>query len=198
MYISEVMEFARRLADRMKSELPDDHVGCKDFQTYEILAKMVYECGAGDYLEIGTWRGASAIIAARVKQEYGLAGKVYCIDHFKGYERNGSPNIGEADAVANFKRYGVTRRIEIVNSPSRPFPLPDRQFECAFIDGDHWGENPYLDFVEIKDRVKRFILMDDHDNEHEDVMKTVVRILQTYPEWKVKEIGNKCLLLGKN
>jgi predicted O-methyltransferase YrrM len=191
----DVRKFGLELATRMKEELPKDTVVCRPIETYGMLAEMVHLSGDGNYVEIGTWRGTSAIIAAKTKQEYGLGGGIFCVDHFRGYT---GTFIGTDDALANFKRYGVDHMISIKIAESRPFPL-NGKFECAFIDGDHWDLSAYLDFTAIEKQVNRFVLFDDwNDLEGHTVPECVSRVLNDYKNWKVRDqINGACIMLER-
>ena len=188
-------EFGIELATHMDKNNPNDFVVCKSVKTYGSLAEMVFRAGDGDYLEIGTWKGASAIIAASTKIEYRLSGMIYCVDHFCGYHNE---YIGTQEAMDNFKKYNVLDRINIIVAPARPLPFMKQiRFESAFIDGDHWEDNPYLDFKEIEGQVNKYILIDDynHDARH-TVMENVDRILKDFPIWGISDVmeGHHILL----
>ena len=176
-------ETGKCLAEKIKGENPYDFVGSKDMNLYGDLAEMVSLSGDGDYLELGTWRGASATIAATIKQNLNHSSQVFCVDHFKGY--NGE-YIGPDAAWNMFERYGVLNYVSMFKSPSRPFPYAAvRTYACAFIDADHWGDAPYLDFKAIESMVHRFILMDDYDKTHADLMLCVQRIEEEFSTtWK--------------
>jgi predicted O-methyltransferase YrrM len=158
---------------------------------------MVSKCGDGNYLELGTWRGASATVAAMTKKLFGRGGRVVCVDHFCGYNHE---YIGPDAALNMFAKYGVMDMVNVVISASRPFPktAAGDTFECAFIDADHWGENPYLDFVEVEPMVSRFILMDDCDPQHEDVQEAVKRISFEFDKtWKRVYARANCALFER-
>ena len=170
-------DFGVALARQMKSELPNDYVACYTLEAYGVLADMVYNAGDSDYLEIGTWRGTSAIIAVKVKQEYGKGGGVYCVDDFGGYDksRKGTGEIVKPQAIANMQAYGTDHRIHIIEQLSRPFPaeLEGKRFGCLFIDGDHWNDAPALDFEAYQHCIDEFIMFDDDDDKHPAVQSTV-------------------------
>lgn len=190
-----VFDFGKTLASEMKASLPGDYVGCKNLGTYGVLAKMVKRAGKGDYLEIGTWRGASAVVAAKVKEEYGIGGRIVCIDHFRGYKN--LPSV-KHEAESTMKKYEVDDMIDIYERASRPLPaeLKERRFRCAFIDGDHWGDNPYLDFLEIKDLVTDYIMFDDWDEAHPSVMVAVEKAGNT-PGWHICHSGENCAIVER-
>jgi hypothetical protein len=194
--VNEAFVFGRSLAARMQSELPEDYVGSKNLDAYGVLAEYVFLAGHGDYLEIGTWRGASAIVAALTKERFGLGGSVVCVDHFCGYSGQAeNSDVIRGQAETTMRDYGACG-IEIVQAPSRPFPesLGGRLFSFALIDGDHWGGNPRLDFLEIQGRVQKFIMFDDCDSLHADVISAVIR--SAAPPWWAS-FGAACAILEK-
>ena len=190
--------FGEKLAYELKEAYGDHKFLASDPETYGILADMVIQSGDGDYVEIGTWQGASAIVAALTKKRRNLGGRVYCVDHFKGFngEFHQPGYVTKEDAEKNIVRFGVMDMVEIHEAGSIPFPI-DRQFSCAFIDGDHWGDAPYKDFLEIKGRVDKFILMDDYDSDHEDVQNAVQKIIDNHDDWKVNVVGDSCILFER-
>lgn len=122
----------------------------------------------GDHLEIGTLHGGSAIVVALLKKAYGFTGRVVCIDPLDGYY-NGTRHAKEVDPVTgvpvsidtlteNMRRFDV--ELEIIQAESIPFPLHDREFATAYIDGAHWGDIPTMDFVNAAMVTKHFITFD--------------------------------------
>jgi len=94
-----------------------------------LWAWCVYQVGNKDVLDIGTAFGASAILAARVKQQYGLKGTVYTLDPFTAEgEWQSSPDI----AAENFQKCGVQ-----VTLNHLPTAYEARPWGAVLIDGDH-------------------------------------------------------------
>jgi len=137
--------------------------------------------GHGDHLEIGTLFGGSAIAAVLMKKMMELSGNVICLDPLDGYYRNSSIEadvdpitklpVNLETVLENARRFSVSDRLEIITQRSYPWPveLEKRSFASAYIDGDHWNF-PWLDWLNVKDRVSRFIIFDNCDLEHPDVM----------------------------
>jgi predicted O-methyltransferase YrrM len=153
------------------------------------LGSMVATAGPGDHLDIGSLFGASAIVAALTKKELGHEGKVICLDPYEPRDEhiggnmppeklNGSPE----ELMANAEAFDV--EIELVQAKSQPWPeeLEDATFSSAFIDGDHMGETPYLDFMECAKRTSGFIGIDNFEEEYDDVAKAVYKVMQER-EW---------------
>lgn len=169
-----------------------------------ILAWAVSRAGDGDHLEIGTLFGGSAIVAALVKKEQGFSGKVVCLDPLDGYYLDtifakrtdpvcGLP-ISRKQVEQNAKTFGV--ELEIIAKRSQPWPheLRDRKFASAYIDGDHWGDGPLLDWLNVKEQVEKIVVFDNFDDQHPDVQRAV-RLAQADPEWKtIFQGGISCVM----
>ena len=140
----------------------------------------------GDHLEIGSLHGGSAIVVALLKKQHGYKGKVVCIDPLDGYyigsncpkkwQKNVDPltdvPVSLETIKENMKRFDV--ELEIIQAPSIPFPheqLEGRKFATAYIDGDHWGDAPVLDFFNVYKRVTDYITFDNCDGKHPDVLR---------------------------
>jgi hypothetical protein len=160
---------------------------CGDAHKAGILAQVVANSGDGDHLEIGTLFGASAILAAVVKEKYNIGGRIVCIDPLTGYY--GLPKDPESQTapsaklvMSNADIFGVRDRIELITEPSEPWPLPSCLFISAYIDGDHENGQPWRDFLVIQGMVDRYIVFDDLDAY--DVALAVVRA-KTNEQWIV-------------
>ncbi len=137
----------------------------------------------GNHLEIGSLHGGSAIVVALVKKEFGFSGDVYCIDPLNGYYLNSNcPKKWQSqiDPVSkipisietiqeNMRRFDIN--LNIIQFQSNPYPLNGEKFATAYIDGDHWGDMPFIDFMNIHPNVSEFITFDNCDDKHPDVIK---------------------------
>jgi len=153
------------------------------------LGKMVSLAGPGDHIEIGTLFGASAIVAALVKQEMGVTGNIYCVDPFMpreniNYNEDDPKVVGNREAnldlvLANFDKFKVSDRMVVVPQPSQPWPvdLETHEFVSAYIDGNHQAGMPWLDFLSLRDRVRNFIAFDNFEEAYPDVVTAGVRAL---------------------
>lgn len=164
---------------------------------YGLLAQMVHNAGDGDHVEIGTYYGASAILAAQTKLKYRLGGRVVCIDPLDGYYGNAAEEITPGVLRANAQACGVSLRI--VRGVSTPWPaeLENNRFVSAFIDGWHWGDVPLEDFRNLSKRVARFILFDNYDERHPDVVRSCL-IAAEYPEWIPVHVSGISFLLERS
>ena len=119
------------------------------------FSDYVARAGPGDYVEIGTAFGASAILAALTKRVFQIPGEIYCIDNFA--KEKLSPEI----VVRNARHFGVDNMIHICVANSHPWPLGDKKFVFGLIDGDHAGSMPARDFINMNKRVTNYIMFDD-------------------------------------
>lgn len=152
--------------------------------------------GPGDHCEIGTLFGASALSVALAKKEWGFPGKVYCIDPLIPRENvsvNPAADIapgmlaGTPEALANNAvKFGVEDRIVLMQSKSQPFPPPlmNNRFVSAYIDGDHLGQMPWWDFLELSRRTDHYIAFDNFEESYPAVQAAVLRAINT-GDWQL-------------
>ncbi|MDH5507632.1 MAG: class I SAM-dependent methyltransferase [Anaerolineae bacterium] len=165
-------ELAQEIGEHMVGRIagyPQDHGA---------LAQAVYLAGHGDHLEIGTLFGGSAILAARIKQDYNLAGKVVCVDPMQGYYGKPDPFTGllpsEELFWENAGKFGVTERMELVVARSKPWPLAaERRFASALIDGDHSPDGVRHDWQRANAQTSRYVVFDNYDKSFPGVRRTV-------------------------
>ena len=172
---------------------------------YGLLSQAVVNAGDGDYVEIGTLFGASAIVVALAKKMFSLSGDVYCIDPLHGYYRKGEAVDGvlpSVDLLMNHAtQYGVADLIKPVVTKSFPFPqeLEDSQFVCGFIDGDHWGKAPLEDWLNLRNRVSRYIVFDNYDTTSDHVaVLDAGKIAAADEHWSVVHMSSISLILEKH
>jgi len=139
-----------------------------------VLSEAVFRAGDGDHVEIGTLYGASAIQVALVKKHFNLGGDVYCIDPFDGYygpgrmDGSGVPVVAET-FLKNCTTFGVLDRVVPVAKKSIPWPLGDKKFVSAYVDGDHDGKAPWKDIEICRYAGARYIVVDNYDTLHSAV-----------------------------
>jgi hypothetical protein len=67
--------------------------------THPLFAELIHQARPTRIIEVGTWKGASAIHMARLVQDTSIAGEVICVDTFLGWPgapvvtRNGYPQL---------------------------------------------------------------------------------------------------------
>lgn len=186
------------------------------------MAELVLEAGDGDHLEIGVLHGGTLIMAALVKREYGLQGKVVGLDPLDGFYPAGPMNpdgvyndkgtqlitrpddkgvpVSLENLMDNVRHFGIADRIEIIQKFSYPFPeeIAGRFFASCYIDGDHYRDGPLHDWELAWPRVKRLIWFDDC-NENCPAVKRVRPIARKTSGWHEKELfGNQILVMERN
>ena len=170
---------------------------------YGLVAQALVNSG-GNYLEIGTLFGGGLIIMAKVMEKFGIDGKCVAIDPLDGYYGKGNVDpvkkiVPTKDIVLeNAKRFGVLDRIEIIQKPSYPFPEEAKKlrYGVAFIDGDHWGDMPWKDFLSVEKITDKYIIFDNYDKSHPAVVEAVIRA--TGRGWLPVHISSITVILEKN
>jgi hypothetical protein len=154
------------------------------------LGKVVSLAGPGDHIEIGTLFGASAIMAALVKQEMGHTGQIFCVDPFLPrdvkYDKNDPKVLANKEAtlddvLENFEKFKVSDRMVVVPQTSQPWPvdLENHEFVSGYIDGNHQAGMPWLDFLSLRDRVRAFIAFDNFEEAYPDIVVAGLRALSS-------------------
>lgn len=181
---------------------------CDEQSNCLYLASTVQEAGGGNYVEIGSLFGGTAIMASLVMKDLGLTGKVYAIDPFDGYY-TGTKNeknrlVGaEVDplthktitierAQRNAKNLGAD--VEFIKAKSNPWPIADEvNFAVAYIDGDHWNNGPWQDWLNLKDKVDKFIVFDNCDKKHPAIQEACAKAWLD-PDWALTfRLGMTCI-----
>jgi hypothetical protein len=139
-----------------------------------IFAQAIKNAGDGDYLELGTLFGGSAILAAMTKKKYGIKGSVTAIDDLMMLqdERN------EDTIHRNAKLMGVKINLKIAKTV--PFPFPDRKFNCVLIDAAHDFCSCMTDWVSVKSVATKYVMFHDYIPSYPGVM-SVVKMANFYP-----------------
>ena len=159
---------------------------CDEQSNVRYLLEVVREAGDGNYLEIGTLHGGTLCAVALYKKELGHKGKCYSIDPLNGYymdyldvRKRGCEvdpitrlPVSMDTLMENVRKFDIEKQVKIHQSKSDPYPVDKRvKFSVAYIDGDHWGDAPTIDWRNIKDRVTHFVVFDNYDALHPDVMR---------------------------
>jgi len=136
-------------------------------EKHGLLAQCVFEAGHGDHLEVGTLYGASAILAALTKKEFGLSGDVYCVDPFVDEDIDPSIKaltdyrVSIERVLGNAKKMGVDLRVS--KMPFAEYEIKNR-FASAYIDGDHTYEGVKLDWDKASPHVDKLVFFDDYND----------------------------------
>ena len=158
---------------------------CDEQNNINYLLNIVRIAGNGNYLEIGTLHGGSLCAVALWKKEHKQSGICYAIDPLDGYymdyidHRKRGLNVDpltklpvSIDIVKeNLKKFGLTRAAKIIQAKSEPFPIDGVKFAVTYIDGDHWSGAPLRDWDNVKDITSGFVVFDNYDEDHPDVME---------------------------
>jgi cephalosporin hydroxylase len=170
-----------------------------------LLYEAIVAAGPGDYLEIGTLWGGTAVFAALVKQERGIAGRVFTIDTMTGapwwtvgdkaYHRE----VTTVDAVReNMVRFGVEGTVVPVRADSRTVPLPTIRPVVALVDGDHAFDGAVADLLYATSVCQRYILVHDYETQQwPGVALAVKDVLGKGVAWQEVNRAGCMLLLGR-
>ncbi len=105
------------------------------------MAAMTLPVGT-EWLEIGTWKGDSAIALGHLLKPFG--GKIYCVDHWMGSP--GTDLEAEASGTDVFAQFMASVRASDLEDVCIPIKMDSRdllkhfaarQFTFVWIDGDH-------------------------------------------------------------
>lgn len=168
------MGIARRIADKLpvgRTIIGNEDAG--------VLSQMIINAKHSDHIEIGTFFGGTAILAALIKKEFGMQGLIHCVDPL-----DARPDVKPDQAVdvvasketlfKNAEYFDVADRIILHQFPSRPWPLgSEYRFGTGYIDGDHWNGMPAHDWMALKDMVSYAIAFDDYAIAKPDVISAV-------------------------
>jgi hypothetical protein len=138
------------------------------------------ECVAntdGDYIEIGSAYGGSAVLAAKAMGD--RPGTVYCIDPFTGMNTLDGIDYAIRAFWDNVFAFGVEQRVVAFYQHNPPFPIAIHYhlFSVGLIDGSHGGVAPFRDFVELDDRVTDYLLFD--NAEYEEVERAIAAAMMS-------------------
>ena len=172
-------EIIREVKDGMLGRMADES------SNVSFLLEAVEAAGDGDYLEIGVLHGGSLCAAALLKRRLGHKGKCYGIDPLNGYyiekcpwRKNGLDieskiPVTPETVAENLRRFRLEHSVEIIQANSHPLPeAAKRKYAVAYIDGNHWGDGPINDWLNVSPLVTRFVVFDNYDGKHPDVLKT--------------------------
>ena len=184
-----------RLANKMGNERTNNT---------EILLEYVLKSGGGNHLEIGTLFGGSAIAVALLKKEYRLDGMVFCIDPLDGYYRKQTGHGQDPSGVPvtpdtlfkNIQAFGVEDRIAVIQAESQNVYFQNMRFSTAYIDGNHKEGMPLKDWQRNSIFVERYVIFDNYDDIHEDVVMAC-NIASNEYGWKCVYQGGITYVVGR-
>ena len=178
------VEVAKNVVENIEGRSADQGI------SLPVIGSTVALAGDGDHLDLGSLFGSSAIVAALVKKELKIGGKVICLDPYIPRDPsisagNMPPELldGNPEALMkNAERFGV--ELTLIQEKSQPWPkkLKDAKFSSALIDGDHIEDTPWLDFQEVSKRCDGYILIDNFEEGYPDVMSAIQKAMES-PDW---------------
>jgi len=163
MILKDAFYFGSNLYDPLIREMPDGKPIC-DKKDIGLIAQMICDT-EGDHLEVGTAYGGTLFAAIKAMEYCNRKGKVVSIEPFGEDIRNTLHKAVEKEFWNNVKHFGYADRIEHIKKNTRPgseYPIKNRRFATAFIDGDHSFEYVLNDWNNIKNMVDCYIMFHDY------------------------------------
>ena len=132
-----------------------------------ILAQAIRNAGDGDYLELGTFFGGSAILASLTKKQFGIKGEVFCVDdlEFYGEARNA------ATIMRNAEKMGASINLKVAKTS--PFPYIGHKFNVVMIDAAHDLASCLQDWMSARAVSTKYVLFHDYSPGYGGVMAVV-------------------------
>lgn len=145
-----------------------------------LLCQATENIGDGNYLEIGSLFGGSAITVALAKKHFGFNGGITCIEPKPKY------------ILKNAEIFGISNKIQVIEMSSRDLLLDNYvDIDCTFIDGDHRNPHPIKDFWLVEPITKKYIIFDDYDKSEKGVQYAVDMVISSYFEtWRPVHISD--------
>mgnify|MGYP001590392531 CR=1 FL=1 len=152
----------------------------------------------GDYIEIGTWFGASALVTALIKKRMGVDGTVTCIDPFKGDTPEYRLATPSKEAVLESAQK-LDVELDIIAKPSYPWPkeLEDRTWTVGYVDGDHRHPQPRRDLDNLSARTSSYLIIDDFGKTMLDIRSSVLNFMLRNPDQTLFMVFKNCIVLRK-
>ena len=180
----EAYQYGTALHEKIESNIERTPIFAHDAG---VLAQVIYNARHSDHVEIGTFYGGSAILAAVVKEHFKLHGKVYCVDPLECRPKQIQDRYTEGTATTavvmkNAEKFGVEDRIVLVPFMSHPWPIENKVFATGYIDGDHWNGMPEKDWGSLRKCVTHAIVFDDYIQGKPEVVQAVSAAVED-PEW---------------
>jgi predicted O-methyltransferase YrrM len=169
--LDEAWEFGAETTRKIRDALP---CGIAD-DDGSVLAQTIRNAGNGDYLELGTFYGATAILASLTKKEYDIRGDVCCVDDLQFFKEDGRC---AADIMNNAAMMGASIILNI--GKVSPIPFIGRQFNCVFIDASHDIKSVLEDWMNVRQVASKYVVFHDY-TEHCPGVLAVVKFADFRP-----------------
>jgi len=197
--LREAFEFGKKKGLEIHERIKGRYTG--EPYDWGLMSQMVAWAGGGDHLEIGTLFGGSAILSALTKIEFGLSGQITCIDPLTDYYGNpldiqSNTNVTVDTVRRNADIFEVNDRIELVTKLSMPWPLVERRFESAFIDGGHDYATVLSDWHNCSRFVDKVIQFDNYDLIHHQIAQVVMGAIAN-PDWGLLHASGITAIVAK-
>ena len=140
----------------------------------QFMANLVRRLPANSkILEIGTFRGLSAVVMAQARTDV----EIITIDPHIGMPEIPQLYSNPFIVETNLKKYNVSDRVFHKAIPSKDY-FPKEEFDLLFIDGDQSFEGVCHDYYKFEPYVKKggFILFHDYGT-HDGVTKFCVNLI---------------------
>lgn len=183
--LTEAYEYGKFLRDNVRTEMPTGKpIMCPE--DAGLLSQIIYNSRGNDHLEIGSACGGSAIITLKAMSYCGRNDKIVCIDPFGEDPYDMIHKAVEHEFWANIKHFGFEDRVEHIKAFSHPFPIQNRRFATAFIDGDHSYECVLNDWNNLKGIVDNYIMF--HDYGKVEIRKVIDENVAPDKDWLLAAI----------
>ncbi len=184
-----ISEIVQRVDNNIIGRLANKYGDIK-LDNVDSMLRFVAEAGGGNYLEIGTLFGGSAIAVALLKKEMSQSGVVVCIDPLDGYykiygsgEDKSGFEVTPKTLFSNIDKFGVGNRVLVMKAYSQDCINMGIEFSTAYIDGDHQHGMPWWDWTLVKDKISKYVIFDNWDDKHPQVQEACEEASND-SEWK--------------
>jgi tRNA A58 N-methylase Trm61 len=188
--LDKCFRYGEEVAQRLHREMTHG-IAVMQVHDIAILTQMICH-NEGDHLEIGTAYGASAIVAALAMEFIGRDGKIVCIDPMEGELAHSSLEV----FWQNTKALKVDDKIEFFQQKSQPYPLGDRRFGTALIDGDHSTECVTEDWKNVSNVTLSHIMLHDYGQIF-SVRKAVRDVVLPDENWAISHACGWSLIMKR-
>lgn len=184
-------DVARRMEGRMAG-YPEDMA---------VLVQAIAWAGPGDYLEIGSYFGGSAIMAGLAKKFGVSPGEVICIDPYdEGYPwRYDHVTNGVANKETfwkNMELFDLSPTLFAVSSLLFDWEKirEERNVVVCYVDGDHTAPYVQNDLWACVGLRPRYIVVDDYSRDHPQVRREVMKVAHQ-TDYELVRISGKTAVL---
>ena len=139
--------------------------GKSTFEEYLLLYTLVRLLKPKKILEIGTWKGASAIVMGKALQDMDIDGHIYTIEVH--------PELVKI-AQDEIKKHGLSEIITVVHGRSEVEAKKFEDMDLIFIDGEHEYSQAKADWEAVKGHGKIYLFHDAFNPGPKRVLKEIL------------------------